>query len=360
MNLKPQYLPDHEVPDKQLAPFKNGRFSNPGGVRRLQGLSAANLLRRFLVEGKPHASPSGPIPLQPVTPVQLAALSDHQTHVIRLGHSSVLLKLQGDYWLIDPVFAPRASPSALVGPKRFHPVPIELQDLPPLKGVLLSHNHYDHLDKAAVQHLQRNTERFYLPLGMAAILEAWGIPAGKLVEFDWWQALEVDGLRLIATPSQHFSGRGLKDGNTSLWCSWVISHPAQRLFFSGDSGYFDGFRKIGAVCGPFDLVMMETGAYDRFWPRVHMRPEESLQAFLDLGGRHLLPVHNGTFDLSFHPWYEPLERIHGLARAHGVSLLTPVMGEALCLDNPQPTSPWWQALMPARARAQAMACVPDA
>lgn len=349
MSIKPQYVSDVEVPDKILAPFVNGRFSNPGGIKRLKGLSASKLLKRFFVEGKPNAFPKVAIPVMPMSRAQLDRLSNDQNHVFRLGHSSILLKLRGDYWLIDPVFSKRASPSNLVGPKRFHDVPITLDELPPLKGVILSHNHYDHLDKQAVLQLQHKTPRFYMPLGMVKILSGWGIPAGKLVEFDWWQALQVDDLRLIATPTQHFSGRGVKDSNTSLWCSWVLALPDVRIFFSGDSGYFSGFKKIGDAFGPFDLVIMETGAYDRFWPSVHMKPEESMQSFLDLQGRQLLPAHNGTFDLSFHPWYEPFERIHELALQHHVPLLTPRMGEAVTLGEPNTTQLWWKSLMPQRA-----------
>ncbi|MCP5160867.1 MAG: MBL fold metallo-hydrolase [Hahellaceae bacterium] len=359
MNNKPHYLSDQEVANKTLASFVNGRFSNPGGVKRLKGLSAGKLLKRFFVEGKPHSFPKGNIPVQKITRAQLDALPVNENHVFRLGHSSILLKLQGEYWLIDPVFSKRASPSQHLGPKRFHQVPISAQELPPLKGIILSHNHYDHLDKQTVLSLQAKTAHFYMPLGVAAIMARWGIPEGKLTEFDWWQTLAVDDVRLTATPTQHFSGRGLKDGNASLWCSWVIALPATRIFFSGDSGYFSGFKHIGDALGPFDLVIMETGAYDRFWPSVHMRPEESFQAFIDLKGRRLLPAHNGTFDLSFHPWYEPFERIHALAMASGVELLTPRMGEPVCLDRPQQTTAWWRALMPETTRMELSVTAPE-
>ena len=161
-------------------------------------------------------------------------------------------------------------------------------------------------------------------------------------QLDWWQSVEVEGVQLIATPAQHFSGRSLGDRNRSLWASWVLLSGELRLFFSGDTGYHADFRRIGERYGPFDVTMVETGAYDPQWPDVHMQPEETLQAHLDLRGRSLLPIHNGTFDLALHAWSEPFERIVQLAQARGVSTLTPVMGAQVSLAQPQPTGRWWR------------------
>jgi L-ascorbate metabolism protein UlaG (beta-lactamase superfamily) len=168
-------------------------------------------------------------------------------------------------------------------------------------------------------------------------------------QFDWWQETVVDGLRFVATPAQHFSGRGLFDGNSTLWCSWVLIDPPAdqhdtglRVFFSGDTGYFDGFQEIGRRFGPFDVTLIEAGAYDPRWAYVHMLPKQTAQAHLDLGGRWLLPVHNGTFDLAVHAWDDPYEQIARISADRGIALLTPRMGERVDLVAPQPTQPWWR------------------
>jgi L-ascorbate metabolism protein UlaG (beta-lactamase superfamily) len=255
------------------------------------------------------------------------------------------------------VFSERASPVQWMGPKRFHAPPIALADLPPLRGVILSHDHFDHLDRATIAHLARTTEIFLTPLGVGDRLVAWGVGPAKVRQFDWWQGATIDGVQFTATPAQHFSGRGLFDGDKTLWASWVIVDPgasdavpgtpaagALRLFFSGDTGYFAGFKEIGRRFGPFDVAMLETGAYDAQWPYVHMQPEQTVQAHVDLGARWLMPVHNGTFDLAMHGWQEPFERVLALSEQKGIALATPRMGERLDLSAPQAaTTRWWRA-----------------
>ena len=300
-----------------------------------------------LLFDKPADSvPAAPVPVVALNAAQLQAAPDGSLY--RLGHSTLLIKLQGGFWLTDPVFSERASPLQWLGPKRFHAPPIALQDLPPIEGVILSHDHYDHLDHAAILALAPKVRHFITPLGVGDRLIAWGVDAAKVQQRDWWQSVEIGGVQLIATPAQHFSGRSLRDRNRTLWASWVILSGDLRLFFSGDTGYHAGFRSIGERYGPFDVTLVETGAYDPHWPDVHMQPEETLQAHLDLRGRHLLPIHNGTFDLALHAWDDPFERIVQLAEARGVATLTPVMGEAVQLAQPQATSRWWR--MPAAAQ----------
>lgn len=194
------------------------------------------------------------------------------------------------------------------------------------------------------------------PLGVGDRLLAWGVPPGKVRQLDWWQDIEAGGLRLTATPAQHFSGRGLHDGNRTLWCSWVIESAELKLFFSGDSGYFDGFAEIGRRYGPFDLTMLETGAYNEHWPYVHMHPQQTLQAHRDLGGRWLLPIHNGTFDLAMHAWYEPFERILELATEHGVRVSTPMMGERIDLQAPHAGRRWWREVVDSETQVQGYGC----
>ncbi|TAA35213.1 MBL fold metallo-hydrolase [Pseudoxanthomonas winnipegensis] len=335
-------MADSNEPGSRAASLQSsaGRFRNAIAIPRTGLLESLRLFRSVLFD-KPRTSvPDRPIPVRPLTRAELLAAPDFSLY--RLGHSTVLLKLRGQFWITDPVFAQRASPLPWMGPKRFHAPPIALKDLPPLKGVILSHNHYDHLDKAAVRALAASAEHFVAPLGVGDTLVRWGVPAAKVQQLDWWQSTVIDGLRLVATPAQHFSGRGLRDGNATLWCSWVLIDDGLRVFFSGDSGYFDGFRQIGERFGPFDLTLVETGAYDRQWPHVHMRPEESLKAHLDLQGRWMLPIHNGTFDLALHPWFEPFERISALAAERGVALSTPVIGERVDLRQPTAGSAWWR------------------
>jgi L-ascorbate metabolism protein UlaG (beta-lactamase superfamily) len=243
------------------------------------------------------------------------------------------------------VLSERASPVQWAGPQRFHQPPIGIDELPPITGIILSHDHYDHLDRAAVLQLAHKTEHFITPLGVGDRLVAWGIPARKVQQLSWWQSTWVAGLKLVATPAQHFSGRGLGDRNKTLWASFVIEDRDVRLFFSGDSGYFDGFKEIGRKYGPFDLTMVETGAYDPQWPDVHMQPEESLQAHIDLRGKVLLPIHNGTFDLSLHAWHDPFERITQLAEERRLPVATPEIGQALDIRQPLAGHRWWEALV---------------
>jgi L-ascorbate metabolism protein UlaG (beta-lactamase superfamily) len=302
---------------------------------------------RFLT-GKPDTTvPRAPIPVQPLSAAVLAEAPD--ASLFRLGHSTLLLKLGGEFWLTDPVFSQRASPVQWMGPKRFHAPPIGIAELPPIKGVILSHDHYDHLDHAAILALAPKVEVFITPLGVGDRLIAWGVDRAKVRQLDWWQETTVQGVRLVAAPAQHFSGRGLTDGDRTLWASWVILAGDLRLFFSGDTGYHAGFKTIGERFGPFDVTMLETGAYDAQWPDVHMQPEQTLQAHRDLRGRWLMPVHNGTFDLAMHAWHEPFDRIHALAEAGGVALATPAMGERLSLQQPQAGRRWWLELQPAAA-----------
>ncbi|MGI4855791.1 MAG: MBL fold metallo-hydrolase [Janthinobacterium lividum] len=319
--------------------FRNVRPAPVEGAGKMAGIVWKMLF------GKPiDAKPLARLPVDMLTRAQLDAAPDRSLY--RLGHSTLLLKLRGQFWLTDPVFAERASPFRHVGPKRFHAPPIALTDLPPLAGIVLSHDHYDHLDRDTVLALAGQTAVFLTPLGVGDRLMAWGVDARKVRQFDWWQSVEVGGVSFTATPAQHFSGRSLTDGNSTLWASWVIVDDDLRVFFSGDTGYFDGFKTIGDRLGPFDVTFIETGAYDAQWPYVHMQPEETVQAHADLRGRWLVPIHNGTFDLALHRWHEPFERVTGLAAARSISLSTPRMGERLDLAAPHRGERWWQRAVP--------------
>lgn len=327
--------------------FRNAReLREPGFGKSLK------LAWDFFFNKPKNTVPSGSIPVIELRREDLLNAPDNTLY--RLGHSSILLKMRGDFFLLEPVFSERASPLQWMGPRRFHAAPITIAELPPIKAVILSHDHYDHLDYAAVRELDSKVEHFIAPMGVGDRLMKWGIAAHKVQQLTWWQSTKLGEIEFVATPAQHFSGRGLNDRNRTLWASWVILNQDQRLFFSGDSGYFAGFKEIGKRYGPFDLTMVETGAYNHQWPDVHMQPEESLQAHLDLQGKTMLPIHNGTFDLSMHAWYEPFERIVALADTTKVRISTPMMGEAVDIAESQRGQAWWR--MPLVEKSKARAC----
>jgi L-ascorbate metabolism protein UlaG (beta-lactamase superfamily) len=329
------------IANYSASPQRHGdRFRNPvprpaGGFRKSLGI-----IWNVIFNKPADTTPNAPLPVLALTRAQLDAAPDRS--LFRLGHSTMLIKLRGGYWLTDPVFAERASPFQWMGPKRFHQPPIALHDLPPIRGVILSHDHYDHLDRASIQYLATTAEVFLTPLGVGDRLIGWGVDATKVHQLDWWESIDIDGLQMTATPAQHFSGRGLFDSNRTLWASWVIVDDTLRVFFSGDTGYFDGFKAIGERLGPFNITLLETGAYDAQWPYVHMQPEQTVQAHQDLRGDWLMPIHNGTFDLAMHGWQEPFERVTALATERGIALATPRMGERLDLTAPHTGKRWWR------------------
>jgi L-ascorbate metabolism protein UlaG (beta-lactamase superfamily) len=342
MSTRPSKQRRSAVADKYQASLQrhDGRFRNPA-QRPVQSLGKTlGIIWKAIFHKPANTRPLAPLPVQAITRAQLDAAPDRS--LFRLGHSTMLIKLRGAYWLTDPVFAERASPFSWMGPKRFHQPPLTLHELPPIRGVILSHDHYDHLDRSAIAYLAHTAEVFLTPLGVGDRLIEWGVAASKVHQLDWWDSIDIDGLRMTATPAQHFSGRTPFDGNRTLWASWVIADDALRVFFSGDTGYFDGFKTIGERLGPFDITLMETGAYDAQWPYVHMQPEQTIQAHIDLRGRWLMPVHNGTFDLAMHPWQEPFERVVALAAERDIPLATPRMGERLDLATPHTGERWWR------------------
>ncbi len=325
----------------QSSIYKQGKFHNHEPISLVGFSKLGGMLVRYFTDKSDEARPKQVIPVEKLSRQSLEALSDSKLHVIKLGHSSVLLKVYGEYWLLDPVFSNRASPFSFLGPKRFHQTPITIDELPAIDRVLISHNHYDHLDKSSVEKLADKTIEFLVPLGIKEDLKRWGVSHEKITEFDWWQEQSIKNGLVAFTPTQHFSGRALSDGNKTLWGSWVIKSHGDRLYFSGDSGYFSGFKAIGEKYGPFDLTMIETGAYDKDWPDVHMTPEESVQAHL-VKGKVMMPIHNGTFDLAFHAWYEPLERVYEASMTQHVPLFTPIVGQVNQLTQSMPSTRWWR------------------
>jgi len=263
-----------------------------------------------------------------------------------LGHSTVLIEIDGLRVLTDPVWGLRASPSRFAGPKRFQPVPVPLRAMPPIDVVIVSHDHYDHLDYPTVRELAKRDVPFVTSLGVGAHLEAWGVRPERIVELDWWEshALPNSGVTVTAAPSQHFSGRGLHSRNTTLWSSLVIRSQRHAVFFSGDTGLTTEYRTIRERLGPFDLVLLEVGALHPAWGDIHLGPKNALEALALLGGGPFLPVHWGTFALAMHPWDQPAEVLLELGSKAGAQLVMPRLGEPVEPAHAEGVKPWWRVV----------------
>ena len=271
-----------------------------------------------------------------------------------LGHSTVLIEIDGRRVLTDPVWGSRASPSRLIGPKRFQPVPVALRSLPPIDLVVVSHDHYDHLDYPTILELVKLDVPFVTSLGVGAHLEAWGVRPERIAELDWWESYTLPNaeLSVTAAPSQHFSGRGLHDRNATLWSSMIIRSPRHAVFFSGDTGLTTEYATIRERLGPFDLVMLEVGAFHPSWGHIHLGPENALEALTLLGGGAFLPVHWGTFALAVHDWDQPAEALLTLGPKQGADLLMPRLGEPVEPAHAHELTPWWRAADVPKSRQQ--------
>jgi L-ascorbate metabolism protein UlaG (beta-lactamase superfamily) len=298
--------------------------------------------------------PSCPLPLVTDTSARLAEPPASGLRVTWLGHSSTIIEIDGARILTDPIWGQRASPSRWVGPSRMHPPPLALADLPPIDAVLISHEHYDHLDMGTVEALGARGVTFHVPLGVGAHLAAWGIPVAQIVEHDWWQdATVAGGVRIVSTPARHFNGRGIPWRVGALWTSWSIVGPRHRLFFSGDTGLTEGFTEVARREGPFDVAMLEIGQYHESWGAIHLGPKGALEAFARLGAKTLIPIHWSTFVLAYHAWSEPAETLVEEAAKRDVPVLTPRLGEPIepvtptgAAASPSITTRWWRALPP--------------
>ena len=321
--------------------YSDGVFGNLEAASAASGAEMLVIAREF-VDSRSGSRPAAPIPL--ASP-QIYQGDASQLAVSWFGHSSVLVEIDGYRVLTDPVWSDRCSPSHIVGPHRLHPPPVELEGLPSLDAVVISHDHYDHLDIDTIivlAHTQRAP--FFVPLGVGAHLRAWGIPEQRVVELDWNQSSKVGDLTVICLPARHFSGR-LFNRNNTLWASWGLIGPSHRAYFGGDTGYTKSFAQIGADHGPFDLTLLPIGAYNPAFTDVHMNPEEAVQAHLDVtssGSGLLVPIHWGTFRLAPHPWAEPVERLLSAADAEHVQVAVPTPGQRVDPAAPLRFEPWWR------------------
>jgi L-ascorbate metabolism protein UlaG (beta-lactamase superfamily) len=332
--------------------FKNGRFENPETTSLMAASKWGQSLREFAF-GDEMRTPTCPLPMVTDAPARLATAPASGLRVTWLGHSTTLIEIDGATVLTDPMWSERPSPSTALGPKRFHAPPIALDALPHLDAVLISHEHYDHLDERSVRALATRGVPFHVPLGIGAHLRAWGVPEAQIHEHDWWQdATLPHGVRVVSTPSRHFNGRGLPWRTGALWTSWSIVGPHHRAFFSGDTGLSDSLREIRKREGPFDVALFEIGQWNRAWGDIHLGPAGALEAHARLGAKVLIPIHWGTFVLAYHAWSEPAETLVTEAAKRGVSLLTPRLGEPVePAATPLPkTTAWWRALPPLAAK----------
>ncbi|BAD55520.1 MBL fold metallo-hydrolase [Nocardia farcinica] len=336
---------------RSLANYRGGRFHNTEPSVQFEAGSVAALLVSAWTKRK-AGHPRGPIPVvRPETPAEPGDLA-----VTWYGHATTLVEVDGYRVLTDPVWSERVSPSTLVGPARLHPVPQPLSALPELDAVLISHDHYDHLDKETVRALLAGQSApFVVPVGIGAHLRHWGVPEDRIVELGWGASVSMQALGrardggdlvLTCTEARHFSGRGLVR-NTTLWASWSIVGPTRRVYFGGDTGYTKAFAEAGAALGPFDLTLLPIGAYDEHWTDVHMNPEEAVRAHADLcvgdaGHGMLVPIHWATFNLAFHGWSEPVRRMVSAARAAGTRVAVPKPGQRVLPAGAAEPDPWWE------------------
>lgn len=327
------------------ANFNGKIFLNPVRTDVMNNGAFFRVLREYF-QKHPHTDPVQAFrQFKTVLPL-LNTLPDNCVRATWLGHSSTLIEIDGKRFLTDPLWYERASPFRHVGPKRFFPNPIEIKDLPKIDYILLSHDHYDHLDKKAILFLAGKKIPVITMLGVGQRLIDWGVPKKQVTSLDWWENISLsDNFTVTAAPARHFSGRCLNDRFKTLWGSFAIRGPKYNVYFGGDSGYYKGFAEIGERLGPFDLTMLEIGAYNKEWKVIHMEPEAAIQAHIDLRGGLLLPIHWGTFNLAFHSWKEPVERLIKEAERKKIPLLLPQPGQTLSIHQGAYNSKWWESYL---------------
>ncbi len=332
----------------QRAHFVNGIYRNPvptevGATRHMH-----QVLRKWLF-GKEERVPRRQLGPFRADPAVFSTPSASGLRITLLGHSSLLVEIDGTTLLIDPVFSQRASFSQRFGPARFFPAPLTIAELPPVDAVLISHDHYDHLDAAAIRELNGRIPMFICSEGVRRHLERWGVAAAKIKELNWMDRFTVPSasatpLIITALPARHFSGRSFKR-YTTLWSSFVLRTERHNVFHGADSGYFAAFREIGEAYGPFDLATLEIGAFDPLWADIHMGPDNAVLAAQDLRARVLMPIHWGTFNLAFHDWFQPPERLTEQAAKAGLPLWIPEPGDPAEFAGESRNTLWWRRYM---------------
>jgi L-ascorbate metabolism protein UlaG (beta-lactamase superfamily) len=320
--------------------WHDGHFENPEVIENHLG----NMLHG-LFSVSPDASPHGAIATQTLDPKSLRTPPKTGLRITWLGHSTNLIELDGTRVLTDPSWSERSSPIAFLGPKRWFAPPIALGALPKIDAVVISHNHYDHLDHRTIIAMRDWSSLFIVPLGVGAHLAYWGVPESRIVELDWWEHKQVGALDIVCTPARHASGRSLWDRDQNLWAGYALVGSQHRVFFSGDTGMFPALREIGRRHGPFDATLIEVGQYHGAWPDWHIGPEQAVRAHQWLRGKVLLPIHWGKLQLAYHGWTEPIERVLAAAAQSRVPVLAPMPGQSVEPELvAQPLKAWWPSL----------------
>lgn len=319
--------------------WKEGAFENPEPlVNDAWGsITAMN-------DASEDATPREPLSFPAIDPARFATPPPSGLRVTWMGHSTTLIEIDGHRVLTDPVWTHRVGPLDGVGPTRWYPPLIALDDLPSVDAVIISHDHYDHLDRETVLALAPKVPRFIVGLGIGAHLEYWGVPAEKIVEMDWWEPVDIGDLHIVCTPARHASGRALWDKDAKLWASYALVGRAHRVWYSGDTGLFNAMNRIGQELGPFDLTMIEVGQYNKAWPDWHIGPEQAVRAHGMVRGKVLLPIHWGLLRLASHGWTEPIERARAEVKRRGASAMFPKPGESAEPEAAREWEPWWPKL----------------
>lgn len=323
---------------QQSSHYKNGTFENLSDTPMMaEEGSTVKMIAAYW--NKPNTEPSGPIPF---VKTNLKAIESDKPVIVWFGHSSYFLRINGKNILLDPVFSGSASPLSFMVKSYAGANEYSAEDFPELDAVILSHDHYDHLDYETIVKLIPKVKHFYTSLGVGAHLQRWGVQPTAITELDWSESTQLSpDMSLMALPARHFSGRGFSRGK-AFWSSFVLKSLTHNLYLGGDSGYDTHFKEIGDKYGPFDIAILEAGQYNQLWKLIHMMPEETVQASLDLRAKVLMPVHWGKFTLALHPWNEPVERVFNKAKEVGQTLTTPLIGEPVVIDSVYPNKPWWR------------------
>ena len=321
---------------------KKGKYQNPVPTH-MAGLSMMpKVLKRYFTTDSKLRKPTIAIPVVSIKPEVLHQKPSADLVVYWMGHTSLIVEMSGRRYLLDPVLSDRASMTQKYGPKRMHPAPISIAQLHHIDAVILSHDHYDHMDFHVMKALSKSETKFYVPHGVGAILKKWGCNPENITELNWWDEIKDGANTIIALPARHFSGRGVTHRNETLWASWAIINEKERLYFGGDSGIMPQYKDIGDKFGPFDLTLMPIGAYDELWHDIHTSPKEAIEGQVMLKSKKMLPVHWATFDLALHPWSEPIEDLLEEAHKHGIEVLTPKVGEKIIYTSHK-NEAWWRS-----------------
>jgi len=350
VNLSPQFggSPTEEQTESysKTGHYKEGVFVNELETNMDMDFSAMYETMLEFIKGGENLQPKEDLPVKKIEAQWIEQNKNQLTKLTWFGHSAFLLQLDGKKILIDPMLGESPAPHPMIGVKRYNKeIPIEIENLPFIDFVIISHDHYDHLDYESVMKLKGKVGKFYMPLGVGTHFKSWGFDENQILELDWWDETMEDNIKLVCTPSRHFSGRGLTDRSATLWSSWVILSEKKKIYFSGDGGFGPHFKEIGDKYGPFDVGLMECGQYNKNWAQIHMMPEQTVQATIDVGAQWLVPVHWGAFTLSLHDWTDPIERVSAEAKRKNVNISTPAIGETIVLEHSLfPNSVWWKGL----------------